>query len=406
MLTDAPRRTPVDAARADTHERRSSSLRRIPSLDGLRAVSILLVVALHTLQRYSLHHAVALPWRAAFNGSLGVTIFFVISGYLITSLLLKEHSARGTVSLRGFFLKRAFRILPPIFAYIGVLLVLVAVGRLSLTRLDVAAALLFFHNYLPFTKDWALEHFWSLSVEEQFYLLWPFVLLLCLRRRDRHGRRVAVRVALTLIAISPVLRVASFLSSNPYLHNTAGFHMHADALMFGCVAALLEGTRRFERMVRAVTRLAWVPLALLAVSSYLEVSLQNRWNAPVGETLTAFLIMLLMLWCVRNAESWVGRLLNASPVVHLGVLSYSIYLWQTLFLHSYNPQVFRGAVWAGLPPASWLGIVLVAEISYHGVEQPSLRLRNALLRRVDLYRLPAIGQRARLKPVISAKMVD
>ena len=88
-------------------------LTRIPSLDGLRALSIFLVVSLHTLQRYSINHHVGLGWYALFNGSDGVSIFFVISGFLITSLLLQEQRKRGSISLRGFYLRRAFRILPP-----------------------------------------------------------------------------------------------------------------------------------------------------------------------------------------------------------------------------------------------------------------------------------------------------
>ena len=120
-----------DVLQSDARERRFATLRRIPSLDGLRAISIFLVVALHTLQRYSVHHPVSYTWRAVFNGSLGVSIFFVISGYLITSLLLKEHGGRGSISLSGFFVKRAFRILPPILAYVAVLLLLAGVGRLA-----------------------------------------------------------------------------------------------------------------------------------------------------------------------------------------------------------------------------------------------------------------------------------
>ena len=99
---------------------KSASLTRIPSLDGLRALSIFLVLALHTLQRFSLTHHVAFGWYGLFNGADGVFIFFEISGFLITSLLLQEHAKRGSISLRGFYLRRAFRILPPLYLYIGI----------------------------------------------------------------------------------------------------------------------------------------------------------------------------------------------------------------------------------------------------------------------------------------------
>lgn len=392
------------------HERRVASLARIPSLDGLRTLSIFLVVALHTLQRYSLQHPVALPWYALFNGGLGVSIFFVISGYLITSLLLKEHRARGRISLGGFFLKRAFRILPPILAYVGVLALLAAAGRLSLSGYDVLSALFFFRDYAPHATAWALEHFWSLSVEEQFYLLWPPVLIVCLRRGHGQGSLLAGKVVLAMLCVVPLLRGLSFVSHNPYLHNPGAFHMRADTLMFGCAAALLEGRTRFERLYRAATRLPWLPPAALLAASYLEMRFQNVWNGTVGLTITGFFITVFLLWCVRNAGSAFGRVLNAPPVVHLGVLSYSIYLWQTLFLHHFNGPVFAPLPWLGSPPANWLGILLLAELSYLAVEQPALRLRTRLLRRSAMYSRAVQPKqnlgRDSLDPLAPAKAVD
>lgn len=362
---------------------RPIALQRIPSLDGLRAVSILLVVALHSLQRLSLSRPVALPWFVLGNGALGVSIFFVISGYLITGLLLKEDRARYAISLRNFYIKRAFRILPPIFGYVAVLVALAALGRVPLTGFDVASALFFFRDYAPHAPSWALEHFWSLSVEEQFYLLWPLVLVLCLRRGDRRGRALASRIALGILVVVPVLRCLSLFSHNPLLHNGGGFHMHADSLMFGCSAALLEGRSLFERVYRAATRLSWLPPLMLLFSSFMENRFQNLWNGSLGRTFTGFFITALLLWCVRNPRSAPGRFLNAPVVVHLGVLSYSIYLWQTLFLHHGNLQTFAPATWIGRPPINWLGILLVAELSFRLIERPSLRLRNVVLRRLD-----------------------
>ena len=170
----------------------AASIARIPSLDGLRTLSIFLVIALHTIQRYAINHTVSTVWYGIFNGSTGVLIFFVISGYLITRLLLNEHQKSGSISLRGFYLRRAMRILPPLYVYVAVLLILGWAGRLAITKLDIVSALFFFHNYAP-SSMWALEHFWSLSTEEQFYLIWPCILLYCLRRPGLAGRLIAVR---------------------------------------------------------------------------------------------------------------------------------------------------------------------------------------------------------------------
>lgn len=121
-----------------------ASMDRIPSLDGLRALSIFLVLALHSLQRLGFTHNVPWFWAGIFNGGTGVFIFFVISGYLITSLLLREHEKRGSISLRGFYFRRAMRILPPVYFYVGGLLLLGWAGRLAIFKLDIVSALSFF----------------------------------------------------------------------------------------------------------------------------------------------------------------------------------------------------------------------------------------------------------------------
>ncbi|MEO6909830.1 MAG: acyltransferase [Edaphobacter sp.] len=355
---------------------------RIPSLDGLRALSIFLVMALHTLQRFNLTHHVPLLWFAIFDGDTGVFIFFVISGYLITSLLLHEQQKRGSISMRSFYFRRAMRILPPIYLYIAVLLVLGWAGRLVVTNIDVFSALFFFHNYATTSSMWSLEHFWTLSVEEQFYFIWPCILYYCLRHWPGvAGRMAAAKVAIAVILISPVIRMVSFALPIGYLHHSGMFHMRADSLMFGCVAALLQGTPLFERVYSYATKIWWIPPAVIFLSDCLQARFQNYWELPVGITVCGTAIAFFLLWCVRNPSSVVGRVLNARPIMHIGVLSYSIYVWQTLFLHHNNVTVFGPSLrFISTFPGNWLAILVVAEISYYLVEQPSLRLRNRLMR--------------------------
>jgi len=363
---------------------RTTSMARIPSLDGLRTLSIFLVMALHTLQRFSATHHVPFIWFSIFDGETGVFIFFVISGYLITRLLLNEHQKRGRISLRGFYLRRAMRILPPLYAYVAVILILGWAGRLVISRIDIISALFFFHNYVS-VGMWTLEHFWTLSTEEQFYLIWPFVLLYCLRRPGPTGRLVASRVAIAVIVLSPVIRVASYQLHNPYIHNGYGFHMHADSLMFGCALALLEGTSRFERVYGLATKIWWIPPSLIFLSSVLNTRFHNYWMFPFGYTICGAAIACFLLWCVRNPVSHVGRMLNARLIAHIGVLSYSMYLWQTLFLHEGNLAIFGASLrLVTIFPFNWLAILVVAELSHRLVEQPSLHLRNHLIRALHL----------------------
>jgi peptidoglycan/LPS O-acetylase OafA/YrhL len=256
---------------------------RIPSLDGLRALDL--------SRRRTTHHP-ALQFDPSCRphlvchlcGGTGVYIFFVISGYLITGLLLNEHQKRGSISMRGFYLRRAMRILPPLYTYVAVLLLLGWAGRLALNRLDILSALFFFHDYASATM-WSLEHFWFLSIEEQFYFLWPLILFYCLSKPGIAGRLTASRIALAVILISPVIRVLSFRLNIPYLHNGYGFHMRADALMYGCVFALLQGTPMFERVYAVATRIWWIPPAVIFVSDCIGARYTNYWQLPFGYTI-------------------------------------------------------------------------------------------------------------------------
>ena len=365
---------------------RAATMARIPSLDGLRALSIFLVIALHTLQRFNITHHVPLIWFAIFDGGTGVFIFFVISGYLITSLLLHEQQKRGSISMSSFYFRRAMRILPPIYLYVAVLLLLGWAGRLAVTRIDIYSSLFFFHNYATTSSMWSLEHFWSLSVEEQFYFIWPGILYYCLRHRPGvAGRITASKVAIAVILVSPIIRVASYLSHVPYLHHPAMFQMRADSLMFGCVVALLQGTPLFERIYLVATRIWWIPPAVILLSDCIGARFQNYWQFPFGLTICGVAIAFFLLWCVRNPHSVVGRILNCRPVMHIGVLSYSIYIWQTLFLHHMNGPVFGHSLkLISTFPGNWIAILLVAELSYYLVEQPSLLLRNRLMRHFSI----------------------
>jgi peptidoglycan/LPS O-acetylase OafA/YrhL len=362
------------------------SLRRIPSLDGLRALSILLVVALHSLQRFERTHPISGIWGAIFDGDTGVFIFFVISGYLITSLLLHEHQKRGSISLRGFYFRRAMRILPPLYTYVGFLLLLGWFGKLQIVKLDIIAALFFFHDYVGGAM-WSLEHFWTLSIEEQFYFLWPFLLLYALRKPGLEGRLKASKIAITIILIEPIIRVIGFtLARGTFLQNGYSFHAHADSLMFGCLVALLQGTPTFERFYAFATKVWWIPPAAILLCDLLNVRFRNYWRMPFGYTINGVAISLFLLWCVRNSHSRPGRLLNSRFIDHIGVLSYSIYIWQTLFLNHNNVTLFGPSLKLLYTfPFSWIAILAVAELSHYLIERPSLRLRDFLIKRFRLY---------------------
>ena len=369
---------------------RSATLARIPSLDGLRAVSILLVLGLHTLQAYGVRHTVSRSWFAVFNGGFGVFIFFEISGFLITSLLLAEHRKRGSISLSGFYVRRFFRIFPPLYLYIAVVVGLGLAGRLVVRWSDVVSSALFFHDFYGQGTPW-LEHLWSISVEEQFYLVWPFVLVFCLRRPGRRGMYAACVFPAAVIVALPVTRLLLLRSPAVELHRLAVASLRFDFIMFGCLVALLDGTPRFEAMYRAVTRTAWLAPGVIVGCSVLSAYVGNRFDLSVGYTISGFAIAIFLLWCTRNAESVVGRALNSRPMVKVGVLSYSIYLWQTLFLHPGNQGAFAWWPWIGRYPGNYVGVAVAAGASYLLVEQPSLRARAWIIGQFMVYRTRRAG---------------
>ncbi|HEY0185081.1 MAG TPA: acyltransferase [Rhodopila sp.] len=342
---------------------------RIPSLDGLRAVSIGLVILAHSVEFLPPHLA---GRGLAAYGSIGVSIFFVISGFLITSILLDEKSSHNRIDIRNFYIRRIVRIMPAYYCFLAIMILLSACGLFVLTSRDIIASLLFVRDYKTGAQSYLLGHTWSLSVEEQFYLFWPVTVWL-------FGRTALLRLCIAVIVICPVLRVLTYVAI-PDLRDAIDtmFHTRADTLIFGCVLALLW---RSERTVALPGWLLKAPTAaaacvfLLVVSPYLRLRFGGAYIFPVGLSAEGLAIVSVICWAVARPTTLTGRLLNSRPVVAIGVLSYSIYLWQQIFL---VPDM------VGLPkfyPLN-LGLVIVAAAtSYYALEKPLIGLRQRLHRR-------------------------
>lgn len=351
-------------------------MKRLPSLDGLRAVSIAFVVAGHILGAAlsAAGNGNARYWEIIANGSLGVFIFFVISGYIITLLLLNEFESTRAIDLGRFYGRRAFRILPPLYFYILFLFATAGLTGISITLGQAVSSAAFVQNMSPWADGWVLEHTWSLSVEEQFYLLWPIGLLLTMRRS---GRTAAIKLATALIIAAPLFRLTLFgLFHGTFIekHVTSLLPARMDALMFGCVTALASGSEWFEFLYRQISRIWWyLPIQVVLISGFLGVRYGNYYTLSVGQTLDGVCVAAFLVWCLRNSQSMVGRALNSWPVVHVGIISYDIYIWQTYFLHAANQTVF------GRLPWSLFAILCISEFSYFVIEGASRKLRDCLI---------------------------
>jgi peptidoglycan/LPS O-acetylase OafA/YrhL len=336
---------------------------RVPSLDGLRAVSISCVLIAHVFFVYSESHR-ALWLRLVTNlGPLGVSIFFAISGFIITTLLVREREQAGRVDLGAFYIRRAFRIIPPFWVFLAA--VLVAGSTVTLAHAATAAA--FLSDYLP--TDWWIGHTWSLSVEEQFYLLWPITFVI--------AGKGSLRVVLWLMALAPVVRIATHLAY-PTIALDFMFHTRFDALMIGCAIALARRNREDALVLRLLKdgRVAAVSVAFLAVGSPLLVDrFHGAYQFPLGMSLDVLAVGSILVWSIQNPGTLPGRLLNSRPARHLGLISYSLYLWQQPFI---SPEM-SGKV-LGQFPLNCLLPLLLAEASYRFVEAPARQMRDHVLR--------------------------
>jgi peptidoglycan/LPS O-acetylase OafA/YrhL len=343
---------------------------RIPSLDGLRTFSILLVIVSH-LTICATHGGPGRNLMLAFtqNGGLGVSIFFVISGFLITTLLLRESDQFQRVSLERFYIRRAFRILPAFMGFMLMVFTLASLGVISVSPASFIHAFTMTSDY-QLRPDWYAGHIWSLSVEEQFYLIWPALFVICSRKR-------LVKVAICVIAAEPVIRVATWLLFRQQQGQIRYMgHTRADMLMFGCITALLFSSYQFQEFIRRIlARKAVIygsVLFLLFLSPMIELALaQFKWfyAVAVGFTLQGISITVFMLYVILHPGSRVGRILNSPIMVAIGVRSYSLYLWQELFIGDSRHSIPRLA--AGL-----CATVLAAEFSYRIIELPTLRMKR------------------------------
>ncbi len=345
--------------------------RNIPSLDGLRALSILLVIVAHS--RWYLPESIAQNTFFHFvigNGTHGVTVFFVISGYLITTLLLRELDKTGRISLRRFYFRRTMRIFPPFYCLLGVMAVLWAIHIIPEDLRSFLASMTYTWALYPSAHGYFIFHTWSLSIEELFYLLWPFLFVLL------HQKKKLVAASSIIIVLVPITRIL-FYYLFPSLrgHEFYMFQGWIDTMMVGCLLAILKQRGTWEQRQQKLLN-GWTASALAAVAFYIlpEVStllpktLAGGVGLGLAPTITAFCIGFLLLYCIDNANNRMLRLLNMRLIRHIGILSYSLYLWQQLFLSQEKP----------LLPYGYLFLVFAAECSFWLVEKPSLRLRNLI----------------------------
>lgn len=334
-----------------------------------------------------------------FDGILGVRFFFVISGFLITWLMILERNRAGQVSLKHFYLRRGLRILPVYCAFLLVLWGFQLLTSFKESALTWFSLLTFTRNYFEGTL--ASGQLWSLSVEEQFYLIWPAVFVLA-AKSPRNGIRNTVCVLAMPVISAPVFRALGYLASRDHtnmfgtsmlsigkshrvimehIFSNVSFLTQFDSLAFGCLCAVLLANRheaignclkKYSVLVCFIgSGLILIPYILhhRGMATYIMVPFNNSFQGAG--------FSILLLHSVTQSRWGVYQALNWRWVRQIGILSYSLYIWQ---------QIFWTLPWAvsqthGAAPEWWVWIwpipaFIFAIISYYGFERPLLKLRS------------------------------
>ena len=336
-------------------------MKRIPSLDGFRAISIILILFCHS--RLSTGFPQSLSDLAR-QGEVGVTVFFVISGFLITHLLLKEESEDGRINIRLFYVRRALRIIPVYLLYVAFILLWRNFETIGLTRNNLIHVLTFTVNF-DTKNSWFLGHFWSLSVEEQFYLFWPAMLLLF----RKHLKMILV----VLIAYSCIARVIAYRFPGYDLITLTPFFSYSGAIFIGAFGGILffekPGMFKHKIFSSMLAQLSALCLFLLFVF-FTEHGILAPLSLPLGNTVISLSVLFLIAAYIYPSNRIVYKILNHKAAVHIGVLSYSIYIWQQFFFIGEVKAIWRAF------PYNILVIYGVSLASYYLFEKPFLKMKR------------------------------
>ncbi len=346
----------------------------IAGLDGVRAIAVAGVLLYH-------------GGVGAFSGGfLGVDVFFVLSGYLITSLLLRERTLAGSIDLAAFWMRRARRLLPAVFLLVGVCTLITAIffpDQLPRARGDAIASFFYFNNwhqalahqsyFAMFGRPPLLLHLWSLAVEEQFYLVWPIVLAVCLNRFGRWPTALVTLIgaAASALAMGLIFRIGHDPSRVYY-----GTDTHASGLLIGALLACalpLGGRRPPPTKGRGVLLDVLGVAALVAIFAAMTGWHDYDTGVYRGGLLVFSLPCALLLICVTDPAAHVGPVLGVAPLRWIGQRSYGIYLWHWPVMALTRPGIdLHWSLWL-LVPAQIAVAVVIAAASYRWLEMPIRR---------------------------------
>jgi len=373
-----------------------------PGLDGLRGVAILVVILYHAFLFASptrseldqglspIGSAVWALLRQGQSGYVGVVVFFALSGFLITALLVSERGKSGTTSFRAFYARRALRLLPALCLLLVVGAIYAALRPSAPAAHgywgDAAATLFYVMNWVQAShaqfQTHFLSHAWSLSIEEQFYALWPLVFVVLIGRAG--DKRIRALVVVALLALgSALLRLAMWLRGASITRIYYGLDTRGDALLIGCLLGLLVSWgmlptgRVFDRLVHVAGWLGILALGVIATLPLHDAHLMYDGLYTVVPLATVAVILAV----VNRPSALLSRVMSVRPLVAIGKVSYGLYLWHfPVFLVLGRSQTHLSFV-----PNLILELVVTVAItvaSYNLLEKRFLRLKGRYASRV------------------------
>ena len=341
---------------------------RNPTLDGWRGVAILFVLTDHAARNSRFQNEI---WSNL--GNLGVDVFFVLSGYIITARLLEERERTSNIKLSSFYKRRAFRILPLVCAYLTTISLLgLTIGLGDFSWHEVVASLFFFRNYQFASHSGGIytTHFWSLSIEEHFYLLWPALLFFLGNRRSLW---FALSGAATCTAwrIYDAVHPVQFLPGSVPAMRLFRTDTRLDGLLLGCALALLLTMPKVQAFIFRNFPKETPLFATIAIMFNL------LWNDFYPTLTTSLLITIMLASTLVVEEGLTHKWINARWLVWVGVISYSLYVWQQLFL--LHPNGLHPLGRLGVFPLNLALLFSVASCCYYFIERPAIAFGKARL---------------------------
>jgi peptidoglycan/LPS O-acetylase OafA/YrhL len=354
---------------------KSSNSGYVPALDGLRGVAISAVMIYHA--------------KASFlqGGFLGVDIFFVLSGFLITSILVREFNNQQRIDLRNFYFRRVLRLAPALVFFLAIF---ASISMLILDRdkaqynlIDTFIALFYFTNWawafnIHVRPPHFLAHTWSLSIEEQFYILWP-MLLIALLRFTRSRKHVVF--VITLLGFSSwLMRIYLAVSGSSVSRLYNGLDTRADDLLVGCLLGVILSSNLINayywHLLEKVLKFL-APLCAISLVSFciFTPSYQNMHMYYWGFFVVAMITAIIILDIFVSSKSVIKQILSIKPLVWIGSISYGLYLWHYPIDTAMRLWGFRGIE---ILIVGSCFTFLVASTSYYFLERPFLKLKNKL----------------------------